>query len=200
MTSEPMSPEEVVQSILDADATGRAHDIATLAHPDYCADLKQRQIFSLRAQSGSDPGLGRSGLGGRAIGDAQTLLKGTLQAVFDVASIKELEAIDSVSFVERVLAALYWSLPPRAGRGELLGVVRRNDEEVHAVIEQRGSAPGAVANSPTKYPKVVVMTLRKTGDGWRSLLNGGLAIAAQHPIPFGAYSRSQYRWAPGTRD
>ena len=117
MTSEPMSPEEVVQSILDADATGRAHDIAILAHPDYCADLKQRQIFSLKAQSGSDPGLGRSGLEGRAIGDArQTLLKGTLQAVFDVASIKELEAIDSVSFVERVLAALYWSLPPRAGR------------------------------------------------------------------------------------
>jgi len=195
-----MSPEEVVQSILDADATGRAHDIANLAHPDYCADLKQRQIFSLKAQSGSDPGLGRSGLEGRAIGDARALLKGTLQAVFDVASIKELEAIDSVSFVERVLAALYWSLPPRAGRGELLGVVRRGDAEVHAVIEQRGSAPGAVANSPAKYPKVVVMTLRKTGDGWRSLLNGGLAIAAQHPIPFGAYSRSQYRWAPGARD
>jgi hypothetical protein len=35
-----------------------------------------------------------------------------------------------------------------------------------------------------------VMTLRRIGDGWRSLLNGGLAIAAQHPIPFGAYSRS----------
>lgn len=179
---------------------GRAHDIATLAHPDYCADLKQRQIFSLKAQSGSDLGLGRSGLEGRAIGDARTLLKDTLQAVFDVASVKELEAIDNASFVERVLAALYWSLPPRAGRGELLGVVRRDDEEVHAVIEQRGSAPGSVANSPAKYPKVVVMTLRKTGDGWRSLLNGGLAIAAQHPIPFGAYSRSQYRWAPGARD
>ena len=57
--------------------------------------------------------------------------------------------------------------------------------------------------SPVLRPstlKVVVMTLRKTGDGWRSLLNGGLAIAAQHPIPFGAYSRSRYRWALGARD
>lgn len=195
MTSEP-SPEEVVRSILSADALGQAHRIATLAHPDYCADLKQRQVFSLKAQSGSDPALGRSGLEGRTIGDARTLLKGTLRAVFDVASIEELEVIDSVSFVERVLAALYWSLPPRVGGGELLGIVRRDDEEVHAVIEQRRSAPRAVAGSPAKYPEVVVMTLRKTGDGWRSLLNGGLAIAAQHPIPFGAYSGSRYRWAP----
>src|SRR6185437_1588761 len=161
MTTGPRSPEDVIQSILAADAGGRARDIAALAHPDYCADLKQRQIFSLKAQSGSDAGLGRSGLEGRDIGDARTLLKGTLQAVFDVASIGELEAVDSVSFVERVLAALYWSLPPRVGRGELLGVVRRNDEEVHAVIEQRGSAPGAVAGSPAKHPKVAVMTLRK---------------------------------------
>jgi len=162
MTSEPMSPEEVVKSILDADATGRADDIATLAHPDYCVDLKQRQVFSLKAQSGSDPALGRSGLEGRTLSDAQTLLRGTLQAVFDVASIEELEAIDSVSFVERVLAALYRSLPPRAGRGELLGVVRRDDEEVHAVIEQRGRRLVGCWFSG-QVPKVVVMTLRKTG-------------------------------------
>ena len=200
MTSELMSPEEVFQSILDADSARRAHAIAALAHPEYCADLKQRQIFSLEAQSGSHPALRRSGLEGRTIDDARALLKGTLQAVFDVASIDELKAIGSVSFVERVLAALYWSLPPRVGRGELLGIVRRDDEEVHGVIEQRGMAPGAVAGSPAKYPKVVVMTLRKTGDGWRSLLNGGLAIEAQHPVSFGAYSRSSYRWTPAAHD
>ncbi|WP_424593007.1 hypothetical protein [Bradyrhizobium sp.] len=181
-----MSPEDVVRTILDADATGRALDIAKLAHPDFCADLKQRQVFSLKAQSGSDAVLGPSALEGRSIDEARALLRGTLRAVFDVASIEELKAIDSVSFVERVLAALYWSLPPRAGRGELLGVVRRGEEEVHGVIEQRGSAPGAVAGFPAKYPKVVVMTLRKTEEGWRSLLNGGLAITAHHGIPFGA--------------
>src|SRR5262249_60809167 len=119
MTSELMSPEEVVQSILDADATGRAHDIAVLAHPDYCAELRQRQIFSMKVQSGSDPGLGRSGLEGRTFDDARTVLKGTLQAVFDVASLKELEATDTVSFLEHVLAALSLTLPPRAGREAL---------------------------------------------------------------------------------
>jgi hypothetical protein len=200
MTSEPMSPEEVVRSILDADATGHAHNIARLAHPDFRADLRQRQIFCLNAQSGSDPVLGRSGLEGRTIDDARTLLSGTLRAVFDVASIEELNAIDTVSFIERVLAALYWGLPPRVGRSELLGVVRRGDEEVHAVIEQCGSAPGAIAGYPAKYPKIAVMTLRRSEEGWRSLLNGGLAIAAQHPIPFGAYSRSLYRWASRAHD
>ncbi len=116
MASDTMSPEELVQSILDADATDPAHDIAALAHPDYCADLKQRQVFSLKAQSGSEPALGRSGLEGRTVGDAGTLLRGTLQAVFDVGSIEGLEALDNVCFVERVLAALCWSLPPRAAR------------------------------------------------------------------------------------
>jgi len=79
-------------------------------------------------------------------------------------------------------------------------VARRGEEEVHGVIEQRGSAPGAVAGSPAKYPKVVVMTLVKTEHGWRSLLNGGLAVTAHHGIPFGSYSSSRYHWTPGAYD
>src|SRR5260370_22674140 len=186
MTSATKSPDEVVRTILDADAIGCAHDIAELAHPDYCADLKRRQVFSFRAQSGSVPDIGTADLGAMTISEAKRRLKGTLRAVFDVASIEELETVDSVSFVERVIAACYWGLPSRTGRGELLGTVKRSEDEAHAVIEQRWAAPGAVAGLSAKYPRVAVMTLRRAGDRWLSLLNGGLAIEAHHPIAFGA--------------
>jgi hypothetical protein len=57
MVIEPMPPEDVVRSILVADAGDRAHDIAILAHPDHCADLKQRQINAILALPRLVPGL-----------------------------------------------------------------------------------------------------------------------------------------------
>ena len=159
--------------------------------------MKRRQIYSFKAQSGSDLELGKAALGARTIRDARSLLSGTLRAVFDVTSLEELEALDEVSVAERILTACYWSLPPRVGRGQLVGVVHRSESEAFAVIELREAARSPSAEFSYKYPLIGVMTLVRVGNSWLSLLNGGLAIDARHPISFGALSSSAYRWVPG---
>jgi len=163
-------------------------------------DLKQRQVFSLKAQSGSDPALGRSGLEGRTLSDAQTLLRGTLQAVSML--LRSRNWRQSTAFL---LSSACWRLSTGACLRELAGenfwvssdgMTRKFTPSSNSV----GRRLVRLLVLRPSTPKVVVMTLRKTGDGWRSLFEWGLAIASQHPIPFGAYSRSGYRWAPGARD
>jgi hypothetical protein len=98
--------------------------------------------------------------------------------------------------VERILAAQYWALLPQLGRSEIVGIVNGDADETHAVIEQRWLLLPGTEKPRLLQPKVSVMTVRLANGEWRSLLNGGLAIQAQHPIPFGAGAGGLYHWTP----
>ncbi len=150
------TPEQIVTRYIDATRALRFAELAAMMHPSALADFKSmmREVVELDSTS-----------------EATELL-------FQVKSLADYDSLPGSVAFERLMHAMIERNPMIAdaltqASGTVLGHVNEGDDLVH-VVYRVGVAAGAKEMS-----KIEVVTLKRDGEEWRTLLAGNIEGLAQ---------------------
>jgi hypothetical protein len=186
------SPSQVATAVFAAEAAGNWRRLLALTHPDALEAFKRQQVQMARMEeetANMDPAaLGMTPEQAKQFRDMRDAPSSLLRYVFRVRSAAQLEALPADTLVARFLAIKNRPLV-RDGRPvgrtlhrSVLGEVYEDSVTVHVVF--RATYPhdsvAAAKTSPdwagqeAERTWADLLTLRKTADGWRAMLNGDI--------------------------
>ena len=150
------TPEQIVTRYIDATRALRFDELSAMMHPSALADFKSmmREVVELDSTS-----------------EATELL-------FQVKSLAAYDSLPDGAAFERLMRAMIERNPMIAdalsqASGTVLGHVNEGDDLVH-VVYRVGVAAGA-----KEMTKIEVVTLKRDGEEWRTLLAGNIEGLAQ---------------------
>ena len=167
-------PSAVVAAAFSAQDSGAVRTLVSLLDPDGMMAFKQRQlqqdsIFADLMTRHPDPRAPRRTL---------------LQVVFRVKDRAEFARLSPPEVLSRWFEQttkshsrikMMWPDGP-ATRRDILGEVQESPNVVHVVFRETDRPPAMAVSEFVQEPRIRVITTRRTPEGWRVGLNGGLVL------------------------
>ncbi len=196
----PAAPDQVARAVVHADSTGDWATLLRLAHPDALARFRGLQTFQLRMLGSTEwpaiesPGmdsLNRDSLGPDSSIQARWQRARTRQVRFMLDSAFLVPTVDSLAHTSPDTVFARWfrgmrsasasdSAPASSKRPpayRVIGAVRASDTLAYVVVQRPvvqplGPLPEMFRDFPRETHQTDVMTMRRSGKEWRSMLDG----------------------------
>jgi hypothetical protein len=182
-------PVDVARAVLAADSAGDWRTLLRLAHPDALRQFRSLQVLQLRllGDTASRPGQAVADSGDSTQHEDFTrrrvaAQRAILDTVYHVRDVDALARLAPDSVAARWLRAARGrtdSVGAPVPRARLVGVIPADDTLAYAVVVRSvprapGPLPEPLRDVTQQETRPEVMILRRTGSGWRSMLDGTL--------------------------
>jgi hypothetical protein len=187
MVKNSQNPRELVAAVLAALEDGAWSTVAAHVSPTAAAAFRDEELQKARHQEAlSQSDFTEAGLPAPIAEWFQSRRSGLslLERVYAVTTASEFEQLSAPTVVERFLRAKHAPRPQGSGRERRLvvGAIAESDDLAHVVFRRPTWRPRQARES-----SVDVLTVRRTDEGWRCELNGGLVYDSS-----GGYSMAFY--------
>jgi hypothetical protein len=180
----PLPPDEVARLVLRADSSGDWATLLRLAHPDALIRFRALQTWQVHFLSvGAGPEVDSA-----ALDTSQTHLRETLtrRERFLLDSVFQVPDVDSLAHTSPDSVLARWvraagpgdsaaGRPPRHPTYRVIGAIRESDTLAYVVVvrslhQPLGLMPEMFRDFPREEYQPDVMTMRRHGGEWRSML------------------------------
>ena len=164
-----MNPTDVASALVDADTRQSVEEVLELTHPEAADLFRERQLRALRDATWDELKYRAGPRAKRLRAAVKQNRDYVLGSAYRVSSLDELRALPPMELLRRRLAEAYRAVTPALKMHiSVIGGLSLDTDTQYVVLERRDRV------AHPRPLRVEVMTVRRDGPAWRSMVDGGL--------------------------